>query len=184
MRKRLVVLAGAAALLVVGAPALPASAAPTGSTAVTFAISAGALNITVPATANIGSGAPGSSFSGQLGPVTVTDSRGLLLASWSTTVTSTNFTTGAGTAPETIAAGSVSYASGTATTTTGLGVFLPGQPTTALAVPLDTTNGPVAFTKLVAVGNNSATWNPTLVVNAPAAAVAGTYTGTVTHSVA
>jgi hypothetical protein len=34
------------------------------------------------------------------------------------------------------------------------------------------------------VGNNSAAWNPTLVVTAPAAAVTGLYTGTVTHSVA
>ena len=33
-------------------------------------------------------------------------------------------------------------------------------------------------------GSNSASWNPTLVVNVPAAAVAGTYSGTVTHSVA
>jgi hypothetical protein len=30
----------------------------------------------------------------------------------------------------------------------------------------------------------SAAWNPTIVVNIPAAAVAGTYSGTITHSVA
>jgi hypothetical protein len=30
----------------------------------------------------------------------------------------------------------------------------------------------------------SATWNPTLIVDIPAGAVAGTYTGTITHSVA
>jgi hypothetical protein len=30
---------------------------------------------------------------------------------------------------------------------------------------------------------NSASWNPTLSVSVPAAAVAGTYTATITHSV-
>jgi hypothetical protein len=34
------------------------------------------------------------------------------------------------------------------------------------------------------VGNNTTTWNPTLIVTIPSTAVAGTYTGTVTHSVA
>jgi hypothetical protein len=41
-----------------------------------------------------------------------------------------------------------------------------------------------AFTLTAGTGNNTATWNPTLVVALPAAAVVGTYTGTVTHSVA
>jgi hypothetical protein len=34
------------------------------------------------------------------------------------------------------------------------------------------------------VGDNSASWNPTFIVSLPAAAVVGTYTGTVTHSAA
>jgi hypothetical protein len=41
-----------------------------------------------------------------------------------------------------------------------------------------------AFTGGSLVGNNSASWNPTLIVTIPAAAVVGTYTGTVTHTVA
>jgi hypothetical protein len=41
-----------------------------------------------------------------------------------------------------------------------------------------------AFTLTLGVGDNSATWNPTLIVSVPASAVAGVYTGTVTHSVA
>ena len=184
MGRRLAVVLGAIALLAVGTAGTPAFAAQTGNTTVTFAITAGSLNITVPATANIGSGAPGATFSGQLGAVQVTDQRGLLVATWATTVTSTAFTTGAASAAETIPVSAVKYWSGAATATTGIGVFTPGQATSAAAVTLTTTAGPTAFTLTAGVGNNSATWNPTLVVTAPAAAVAGTYTGTVTHSVA
>jgi hypothetical protein len=32
-------------------------------------------------------------------------------------------------------------------------------------------------------GNNFATWNPTVSITLPAQAVAGTYSGTITHSV-
>lgn len=186
MIKRIAVVVGAAAAVATLGATTPAFAAPTGSTTVTFAITAGALNITVPATANIGSGAPGTQFSGQLGAVTVSDQRALLVSAWTTKVTSTAFTTGAASADETIPASAVSYASGPATATTGIGVFTPGQLTSALAVPLTSVaaNAPTAFTKTLGIGNSTTTWNPTLVVNAPASAVGGTYTGTVTHSVA
>jgi hypothetical protein len=33
------------------------------------------------------------------------------------------------------------------------------------------------------VGDNTASWNPTVAINVPASAVGGTYTGTLTHSV-
>jgi hypothetical protein len=57
-----------------------------------------------------------------------------------------------------------------------------GQATAANAVALSTPA--TAFTLTLGVGNNSATWDPTLIVAVPAAAVARPYTGTVTHSVA
>jgi hypothetical protein len=50
-----------------------------------------------------------------------------------------------------------------------------------MAVAIDAPQ--TAFSHPVATGNNSSTWAPTLVIAAPAAAVAGVYTGTVTHSV-
>jgi hypothetical protein len=37
---------------------------------------------------------------------------------------------------------------------------------------------------LLQLGSVSVSWNPTIVVNIPASAVVGTYTGTITHSVA
>jgi hypothetical protein len=60
--------------------------------------------------------------------------------------------------------------------------FTPGQLTAILAVALSVPR--TAFTLTLGVGSNSCIWNPSLIVNIPVAAVAGLYTGTVTHSVA
>jgi hypothetical protein len=173
MRRPFYVLAGVVGLLAAAAP--PASAA---DTTVTFAITTAGLTVSAPGSVNIGSVASGSaSISGQIGPVTVTDLRGTLAGSWTATVTGTDFTTGGGTPAETIPNINVSYSPGGLVSSTGIGLFAPG-PGGVINVPR------VAFTGTALVGNNTATWNPTLTVTIPAAAVAGTYTGTVTHSVA
>ncbi|MDN3351840.1 hypothetical protein [Actinomadura sp. DC4] len=173
MRKTFCALAGTVGL--VAATALPAAAV---DTTVTFAITTAGLTISAPGAVNLGEVASGATnVSGQIGPVTVTDLRGTLGGSWTATVTSTDFTTGAATGPETIPAINVSYVPGDATSTTGTGTFTPG-PGGILNVPR------VAFTGTALTGNNTATWNPTLTITIPAAAVAGTYTGTITHSVA
>jgi len=142
-----------------------------------------ALAITVPSTANLGSTAVTSaSLSSPLGTVTVVDDRKLGL-SWTATVSCTDFTTGGGTAPETIQKAFVSYWSGPATATSGLAVAVPGQLTAVLAVNM--TSSRTAFSGTgISLVTNSASWNPTIIVNLPAGVVAGTYTGTVTHSVA
>ncbi|HEV7722462.1 MAG TPA: hypothetical protein VGO60_14310 [Iamia sp.] len=159
-----------------------ASAAPTDDTTVTFEIEAGTLDITAPASADIGLGTPGGTASGQLGPVTVADTRAALDSAWTASAISTDFTTGGATAPETVDATLVSYWSGAATATTGTGTFTPGQANAGAAVAIDAEE--TAFTKTGGTGNNSATWNPTLVVAVPGGAVAGVYTGTITQSVA
>ncbi|GAA5196374.1 hypothetical protein GCM10023322_65130 [Rugosimonospora acidiphila] len=174
----------AAAAVAVGFTAAPAAAAPTASTVVTFDIGAGTLDIVAPASADLGTGSPGGTIDAALGPVTVTDGRASADASWIASVTSTNFVTGTGTPSEVILASEVDYWSGPATATTGNGTFTPGQPTAADAAPLDNAVALTAFTHVGGTGNNSATWDPTLVVNVPLDSEAGTYTGTVTHSVA
>ncbi|WP_354637095.1 hypothetical protein [Kitasatospora camelliae] len=171
--------AAAAAMVVAGAGL--AGAAP-GDTTVTFSVSGGSLAITVPTSAGLGSALPGNSVSSQLGNVTVTDTRALLSAAWTASVTSTSFTTGGATAPETIPASAASYWSGTASATTGTGTFTPGQATAGQAQALTTSR--TAYTLTSGTGNNTATWNPTLIVAIPGGAVNGAYTGTVTHSVA
>jgi hypothetical protein len=179
MRIRYSVAAGAAMVVAIAGVA---SAAP-GDTTVTFSVSGGTLSISVPSgPVGLGSGLPGNSVTGQLGNVTVTDTRALLTAAWTASVISTNFTTGGGTSAETVPSSAVSYWSGTATSTTGLGTFTPGQASAGQAQTLNVSR--TAYSLSGGTGNNSATWNPTLIVAIPSSAVNGTYTGTVTHSVA
>ncbi|WP_250564517.1 hypothetical protein [Sphaerisporangium fuscum] len=179
----------AAALLTAPVSAPPAeagtcAASTTCPTTVTFTVTApDSLTISVPnGPVNIGSNTPGNQITGQLGTVTVSDQRAALTATWTATVSATSFTTGTGTAAETIPASSVAYWSGPATATTGTGTFVPGQANAAAAVTLDQPR--TAFSKTTGSGDNSASWNPTLIVTIPAQAVAGLYTGTINHQVA
>ena len=174
------VLASSVGLAALAGFATPASAA---DTTATFTLTAGGLSITAPASAALGSGAPGSTASAQMGTVKVDDTRGALVATWTAKVSSTAFKTGGGTTAETIANTSAQYWSGDKTASSGTNVFLPGQLLDANKATLGAT-ATTAFSATGGAGNNSASWNPTFIVNIPAAAVAGTYTGTVTHSVA
>ena len=170
------------ATALVGAAALtsPAHAA---STTTTFTLTGGALSISAPSSASLGSVATGTATtSAQLGAVSVTDARGALLGAWTGSVSSTDFTTGGATSDETIAKANVDYWSGAATATTGVGTFTPGQATALVKQTLGSSR--TAFSAAAVIGNNTATWNPTAIVNVPAASVAGTYSGTITHSVA
>jgi hypothetical protein len=150
---------------------------------VTFTVSSGPLSIAVPESKALGStGRPGT-ITSTLGTVTVTDARALLAPTWAATVSSTDFTTGGGSALETIANTEVNYWSGPATASSGAETdFVAWQPTSADQVALSTS--PTVFSLSTGLGNNSAGWDPTLVVGIPADAIAGDYTGTVTHSVA
>ena len=169
-------LAGVALVLGLAAPAAAED------TIVTLTVTAeDGLSIAVPATANIGSANPGETASGQIGPVTVTDERAALNANWTASVIATDFTTGGGSPAETIPNINVLYWSGPATATAGNGTFTPGQVAPAEAQIINVPR--TAFSHTGGSGDNSATWNPTLVVNIPESAVAGTYTGTVTHTV-
>ncbi|NUW31771.1 hypothetical protein HTZ77_10070 [Nonomuraea sp. SMC257] len=180
---------GVVAALAGGVTARPAlaetcPAATTCDTTVVFSVStAQGLAISVPdGPVGIGTGAAGDQISGSLGSVTVSDERAALVATWVATVSGTSFTTGGGSGAETIPAGAISYWSGPATSTTGTGTFVPGQPNAASAKHLHAPY--TAFSKISGSGDNSCTWNPTIVVDIPDGAVAGTYTGTISHSVA
>jgi hypothetical protein len=141
-----------------------------------------AVSISAPTSAALGSTATGSStLSAHLGTITVT-ATGLVAPSFVSTVSATNFTTGGQTANETIAKSAISYWSGPATSTSGLATATPGQLTAAQAVSLSMSR--TAFSGTGLLLSISASWNPTIVVNVPATAVAGTYSGTITHSVA
>ncbi|MEV0727527.1 hypothetical protein [Polymorphospora sp. NPDC050346] len=177
MRTRILAAAAATALAVaVLATGSPAVAAPTGDTTATFTIEAGTLDVVVPATATIDPTVVDGTITGALGTVTVTDGRGELSAAWAATASATDFTTGGGTASETVPASSVVYTTGSTTVVSGEPTATPGAPG-----PLDE---PLEVLAVTAVGSNAVSWNPTLTITLPDALVAGTYTGTVTHSVA
>lgn len=140
------------------------------------------LSISVPtSTVNLGSVAIGGTLSQQLGTVRVT-ANGLTLL-WTATVASTDFITGSGTPAEKVVKGSIHYWSGPATFTSGLGVTrVPGQVTALQKVSL--AGSQTAFRVIGSLVASTTDWNPTIVTVIPAGAVAGTYTGTITHSVA
>ncbi|MFE4335599.1 hypothetical protein ACFRQM_41280 [Streptomyces sp. NPDC056831] len=100
--------------------------------------------------------------------MTVTDDRALAAASWTVAAAEKDFTSGVSTVPAT----SATYAAGTATTTGTITV-------TTTDVTLSNF-GQAVVTGSDGVGDNTATWNPTVAVNVPA----GAYTGTLTQSVA
>ena len=175
-------LASALGIVVLAGLATPAQAA---DTTATFTLTAGGgLEISAPASKALGSAATGASALTpvQLGNVVVTDSRGALLGSWTASVTSTDFTTGEATAAETIGKANATYWSGASISPTGTAVRVPGQALEANKVTLDVSR--TAFSATGVVGNGTTTWNPTVGMTIPAAAVAGSYTGTITHSVA
>ena len=158
-----------------GAPTPAAKGSSDPDTTVTFTVTSGALTMSAPGTAKFGSGGPGSSIKGSLGTVSVTDGRALASASWTATVSSTDFTTGGGSPSETTPAADLFYDPGFISTTgvitvTPSGVSLSASPQTVVAG----TNG---------TGINTASWTPVIVVSVPSTAVTGTYTGTITESV-
>ena len=164
-----------------GVLAPAAQGATTGNTTATFSITGGVLSITVPAsTVNLGSTAAGSLSYGPaaLGSTTVADNRGNLVAVWTVTVSSTDFantTTGGSSADETVTKANVAYVSGAATNTSGTGAFVPGA---------TTGSGGTGAAFASGIGVNSATWNPTLAFTLRSSQVTGTYSGTITQSVA
>jgi hypothetical protein len=132
--------------------------------------------MTAPTTANLGAGAPGTTIGpAPLGPVTVTDATASLVAAWTVTASSSPFVTGASSPAETVPASDVAYDPGTITPTGTITVT--GLPAGSLAAAVPVVAGTAG------VGDNSATWNPGITVTVPAAAVGGTYTGTITQSV-
>jgi hypothetical protein len=176
--------AGPAVLAYSSSPDTP----PVQNTTVTFTVTTGALSMTAPASANLGSGAPGTTISGPLGgdtpgdSVVVTDDRALLAAAWTATASASAWTTGGATPAETIPVSDVGYAVGTITTTGTITATGTDRPAGTAPGDLSGTPQPVVA-GTAGVGDNTAGWNPTLSVAVPASAVGGVYSGTLAQSV-
>jgi hypothetical protein len=175
MKARPFLVAVAAGILAIGI-AVPASAAP-GESAANVTITGGFLSISVPANAgslgSIVNTVGGGTISGSLGQVVVTDARSAAAGStWIASVISTAFTPPSG---PTIPASRVGYTAGTITKV-GTATYTANDPT-------NLTGASPAVTATGITGDNSATWNPTINVAVPGGTIAGTYSGTITHSV-
>jgi hypothetical protein len=146
------------------------------------------LAISAPPATGLGTGSTESSISGPFGTVTVSTASGSVgqVIHWTATTSASAFTTGGGTANETVAATSVSYASGFATVTSGLlaAECTPGQPLISASVALSSPTTAFSCNAVARASATSVSWNPTVSVTPGAGAVSGTYTGTITHSVA
>lgn len=180
MRKAFVLGSVVVASLVVGA----LSTAPAGAQSVTFSLTGGGLAIAEPGSAaaltgGALAGLAGTSITGSLGVTTVTDERAGTTG-WSSKVTGTTaFTNGTTSIPVTAAkvwVPGVVSTTGTAVTTAGTYLTqLTGLSLTGLAQPLVTASA--------VLGNNTATFTPSIAVAIPADATVGAYVGAVTQTV-
>lgn len=166
IKKKLVII-----LVLVMALVFPLKAFAT--TTVTFEITGGVLEISVPAgPVDLGTlvdTVEGGTISAQLGEVQVSDARNAAAGSeWVASVISTAFTPA-------IAASAISYEVGSITKD--------GTATYTANDPSDLTASSPVVTATGITGNNSATWNPTIVVIVPGGMAPGEYTATITHSV-
>jgi hypothetical protein len=147
-----------------------------------------AMSISAPTNFNLGSAPTGTTqITAQLGTVTMSNTALLGLVSGMTaTVSFTDFTTAGGGTFKTITKGQFSYWSGPATASSGisLGNILPGQLNLLNAVNLLLPRVAFQTNSLLQLLGVSVSWRPTVILNIPPSAVAGTYTGTITHSVA
>jgi hypothetical protein len=147
---------------------------------VTFSVSVGGLVMTAPDSVDLGSGAPGSTITHNLsGNVVVTDARATLGGAWTASASSSDWTLagGTGTPDEIIPAEDATYDPGT--------IAVTGTSTAATGGHIITLS-PVAqaVVNATVTGNNTATWDPTIAVAVPDAAVGGAYSATLTQSVA
>lgn len=143
-----------------------------------------ALSITAPGSSDLGSVGPGQTIAAQLGAVTV-GADAAIVGGWTATVSlSGQFTVTQPGQSWTFPSSRVRYWSGPATASSGLGltVCVPGQATSLTAQTLTSTRTAYSCGALLSL-SSSLTWRPTIVVSTQAGDPAGTYAGTITHSV-
>jgi hypothetical protein len=158
---------------------------PPATTPVTFTVSTtGTLSINAPVgPVDLGAAVVGSTTTytnGNFGAVTVIDNRAIDGATWTATVASTDFANSV-TSTDIIPVGDATYTTGAITSANG-GTSATSVPGAAVALPL-TTGAQDVVTEASFLGDNGATWSPTINIAVPTTAVVGTYDATVTHSV-
>jgi hypothetical protein len=169
-----IALIGAVALT--GATALSASAEPIsdGGAPVTVAVDGGEIVLGAPSALALTAAAPNAPATGVLGTMTVTDTTAST-TDWTVQVTVSDFvSTVNATVVDTIPAAAFTYSPNVATVA-GVATVVPGAD--SIGGNLSTAQSATAVH-----GNNTASWTADVTLLIPSAALAGDYTGTVTHS--
>jgi hypothetical protein len=170
---------------------LPSSAA-AATTTPSITLDAGTLSYTTPFTAQ---NFPNTTLTGLPQTVhapvnawVVTDARGSLLNGWNVTVSASQFSTGGG-SPSTLPTGSLTLATPPVPSTTVGNLSLPPVPVPP-AAPIDGGSTQKIVTAALAAGLGQWTFTPLnaaggdLLLSVPAGAAAGTYTSTITTTLA
>ena len=173
---RLLLAAVLTGLSILGA-IVPAAADDDDTSTVEITVIGGELQISVKsATTNLGTveNTPnGTVVSGSLGEVTVVDNRNAPDGSnWVATASATELEPKKGPG---ISAGNIRYSAGT--------VAKQGTVTVQASETVTLNRARAVVTASKISGNNLASWTPSITVKIPAGVVAGTYIGTITHSV-
>jgi hypothetical protein len=139
----------------------------------------GGLSINVPEAGNLGSLASPDTVTattGQLDTVTVTDTRRapvFLIRGWTAYAISTDLVSGT----DSLTASTIGYSAGTPTIVSGIaGVTENTKWSLLTTTAVNTAN--------TTTGNHVVSWRPTITITLKNQQVAGTYVGTMTHSVA
>jgi hypothetical protein len=169
-------------LALLAAAALPLAALPAAaqSTSTTFEVASGGdLSVSVPGPQTLSIGRDGGSVA--FGDVTVTDARRTLVRSWSVTVSAPDGFEHT-TEDVTISPGEVTYEPGVLTFVSGV---LDGSVVTPTSRTLDSGSPVVQSTGVSTLGllSDQVSWTPTLDVDPAEGLPAGSYTGTITHSI-
>ncbi len=155
----------------------PAMAAP-GDTPVTLEVSGGSLSITVTvdqSSVSLGAATPGASTASvNLGDVIVTDTRAGVVG-WTATVTASDATGVVSGVTYSIPKANITYTAPTGSKAGTSSVATAAAETMAAGIDVKIATG--------VTGNNTATWNPSVVVAIPTDALSAAYTAIFTHSV-
>ncbi|GAB2738552.1 hypothetical protein [Nocardioides pakistanensis] len=186
LQRRAAALAGAAAsALLLGVASSPATADEVGTTLnVTVSGDPGLLSISVGQSAVSGEATAGGSVEFDLGAVTVTDTNNTIRATspWTVAVRAEDLTH-ASEPGLTIPASNLTYL-GTLPSVSGVTLLgVEGMAAWTTGMVMATVNQAI-LQPTAALGSNSASWNAKVTVNIPGGTTAGSYTGTVFHSVA
>jgi hypothetical protein len=164
----------------IAAPMAAFADTPPGGTSTTLGVTGGDLTITVAGSASLGAVNAGqSSLEGQLGTVTVQDMRAEYNGAWNASAVASDFANSDVPDAADIPATDITYSPGSATDQSGDATFQAGA-----GGAMSTVGSVDAFSTADEVGVASVSWDPNISFALPSNVVAGTYTGTVTHSVA